>query len=193
MLDIAARRVAEIVTDAREYRQAHPGCAEHHDHGGVAALLERSARALPPSQVIAVEDQDRPVRDARRPQPGHQVGDLIVGGEPLEELPQRGTREASSWTVTGAAGTACPGLSPDSSREPRTQVRGRDCPPGPGKPGKPGKPSSTGPGRDRATRGDVLIDAHLTLQLARDILVIAMLLRDRDVGLPITLSLAERT
>jgi len=82
----------------------------------ITAALQRcwnDRRALPPSQVIAVEDQDRSVRDARRSQPGHRVGDLI--------------------------------------------------------------------------------DAHLTLQLARDILVIAMLLRDRDVGLPITLSLAERT
>jgi hypothetical protein len=32
----------------------------------------------------------------------------------------------------------------------------------------------------RAARGDVLIGAHLTLQLARHVLVIAMLLRDRD-------------
>jgi hypothetical protein len=92
--------------------------------------------------------------------------------------------------VAGAAGTACLSLPHGFSREPRAQVRGRDCPPGPGKPGKPG---STGPGRDRAARGDVLIDARRTLQLARDILVIAMLLRDRDAGLPITLSLAERT
>jgi hypothetical protein len=34
----------------------------------------------------------------------------------------------------------------------------------------------------KAARGDVLIGAHLTLQLARDLLVIAMLLRDRDAG-----------
>jgi hypothetical protein len=34
----------------------------------------------------------------------------------------------------------------------------------------------------KAARGDVLIGAHLTLQLARHILVIAMLLRDRDAG-----------
>jgi hypothetical protein len=34
----------------------------------------------------------------------------------------------------------------------------------------------------RAARGDILIGAHLTLQLARHILVIAMLLRDRDAG-----------
>jgi hypothetical protein len=34
----------------------------------------------------------------------------------------------------------------------------------------------------KAARGDVLISAHLTLQLARHILVIAMLLRDRDAG-----------
>jgi hypothetical protein len=33
-----------------------------------------------------------------------------------------------------------------------------------------------------AARGDILISAHLTLQLARHILVIAMLLRDRDAG-----------
>jgi hypothetical protein len=34
----------------------------------------------------------------------------------------------------------------------------------------------------KAARDDVLIGAHLTLQLARHILVIAMLLRDRDAG-----------
>lgn len=34
----------------------------------------------------------------------------------------------------------------------------------------------------KAARGDVLIGAHLTLQLARHILVLAMLLRDRDAG-----------
>jgi hypothetical protein len=34
----------------------------------------------------------------------------------------------------------------------------------------------------KAARGDVLIGAHLTLQLARHLLVIAMLLRDRDAG-----------
>jgi len=34
----------------------------------------------------------------------------------------------------------------------------------------------------KAARHDVLIGAHLTLQLARHILVIAMLLRDRDAG-----------
>jgi len=34
----------------------------------------------------------------------------------------------------------------------------------------------------KAARGDVLIGAHLTLQLARHVLVLAMLLRDRDAG-----------
>lgn len=34
----------------------------------------------------------------------------------------------------------------------------------------------------KTARGDVLIGAHLTLQLARHVLVIAMLLRDRDAG-----------
>jgi hypothetical protein len=34
----------------------------------------------------------------------------------------------------------------------------------------------------KAARGDILIGAHLTLQLARHILVIAMLLRDRESG-----------
>lgn len=34
----------------------------------------------------------------------------------------------------------------------------------------------------KAGRGDILIGAHLTLQLARDVLVLAMLLRDRDAG-----------
>ena len=33
-----------------------------------------------------------------------------------------------------------------------------------------------------AARGDVLIGAHLTLQLARHVLEMAMLLRDRDAG-----------
>lgn len=34
----------------------------------------------------------------------------------------------------------------------------------------------------KAARGDILIGAHLTLQLARHVLVLAMLLRDRDAG-----------
>ncbi|MFF4520436.1 hypothetical protein [Streptomyces bluensis] len=34
----------------------------------------------------------------------------------------------------------------------------------------------------RAARGDMLIGAHLTFQLARHILVIAMLIRDREAG-----------
>jgi len=34
----------------------------------------------------------------------------------------------------------------------------------------------------KAARGDILIGAHLALQLARHVLVIAMLLRDRDAG-----------
>jgi hypothetical protein len=33
-----------------------------------------------------------------------------------------------------------------------------------------------------AARGGILIGAHLTLQLARHVLMIAMLLRDRDAG-----------
>jgi len=90
-VDIAAPRVVGVVAVTRQFRQAHPGRPEHGDHGGVSALLERPARAgaLQPGQVIAVEDRDGLVRDVRRSQPAHRVGNLVLGGEPLEELLQR--------------------------------------------------------------------------------------------------------
>jgi len=61
---------------------------EHGDQGGVAALRERAARAgaLQLWQVPGGEDRDGLAGDAGRLQPGHGVGDLVLGGEPLEEL-----------------------------------------------------------------------------------------------------------
>ena len=90
-VDIAAPRVAGVIADAREFGQAHPGGREHRDHGGVAALLERpaGAGALQPWQVPGGEDRDGSVGDVRRSQPGHRVRDLLLGGEPSEELLQR--------------------------------------------------------------------------------------------------------
>src|SRR5208282_3110465 len=87
-VDVAAPRVAGVVADARKLRQAHSGRLEHGDQGGVAALRERAARAgaLQPRQVPCGEDRDGLVGDAGRLQPGHRVGDLVLGGEPLEEL-----------------------------------------------------------------------------------------------------------
>jgi hypothetical protein len=87
---VAAPRVVSVVPDSGQLRQADPGRLEHGDQGGVAALRERAARAgaLQPWQVPCGEDRDRLVGDAGRPQPGHGVGDLFLGGQPLEELLQ---------------------------------------------------------------------------------------------------------
>src|SRR5271166_6587366 len=84
-------RVIRVIPDLRQLRQPDPGGPEHGDHGGVAARLERAARAGPlqPRQVFASEDRDGLVGGVRRPQPGHRVRDLLLGGEPFEELPQR--------------------------------------------------------------------------------------------------------
>src|SRR5208282_2648406 len=70
------------------------GCVEADlDGPGLAALaldgdLQRAARAgaLQPGQVPCGEDRDGLVRDAGRLQPGHRIGDLFLGGQPLEEL-----------------------------------------------------------------------------------------------------------
>jgi hypothetical protein len=43
---------------------------------------------LEPGQFPGGEDRDQLGRDARRRQPGHRVGQLVLGGEPLEELLQ---------------------------------------------------------------------------------------------------------
>src|SRR5271157_1792791 len=85
---VAAPRVVSVVPDSGQLRQADPGRPEHGDQGGVAALRERAARAgaLQPWQVPCGEDRDGLVGDAGRLQPGHGVGDLVLGGEPLEEL-----------------------------------------------------------------------------------------------------------
>ncbi len=87
---VAAPLVVGVVADARELRQADPGRAEHGDHGGVAALGERAARAgaLQPGKIPGGEDRDGLVGDARRLQPGHGVGDLVLASQPLEELLQ---------------------------------------------------------------------------------------------------------
>lgn len=88
---VAGPRVAGVIPDARELGQADPGRPEYRDHRGVAALLERPARAGAPALAGRRRFKDRhgPVWDVRRrPQPGHRVRSLLLGGQPLEELLQ---------------------------------------------------------------------------------------------------------
>ena len=74
-----------------ELGQADAGRPEHRDDRRVAPLLEAVARAgtLQPRQLLTGEDRDGLVGDVRGLQPGHRVGQLVLGGEPLQELLQR--------------------------------------------------------------------------------------------------------
>src|SRR5580693_1268456 len=67
-----------------------PVAREYRDDRGIAALREAAARTgmVQPGQLLAGEDGDQLVGDARRLQPGHRVGQLVFGGQPLEELLQ---------------------------------------------------------------------------------------------------------
>jgi hypothetical protein len=106
---VAAPWAFSVVPDSGQLRQADPGRPEHGDQGGVAALRERAARAgaLQPRQVPRGEDRDGLVGDAGRLQPGHGVGDLFLGGQPLEELLE------SAVLVTGVR-AAVPVQQPDN-------------------------------------------------------------------------------
>lgn len=75
-VEVAAPRVAGVVADARQFRQAYPGAPEHGDHPSVAAVLEApvGARPLQLTEFIAGEDRDGLVRDGWWLQPGRGVG-----------------------------------------------------------------------------------------------------------------------
>jgi ABC-2 type transport system permease protein len=53
-------------------------------------VLEAAARTgmFQPGQLLAGEDRDQLLRDARRLQPFHRVGQIVFGGQPFEELLQ---------------------------------------------------------------------------------------------------------
>jgi hypothetical protein len=57
---------------------------------GITALREAPTRTdmFQPGQLLAGEDRDQLVGDARRLQPCHRVGQLVFCGQPLEELLQ---------------------------------------------------------------------------------------------------------
>ena len=61
--------------------QPDAGGPEHRDDRGIAALREAPARTgmFQPGQLLAGEDRDQLVGDARRLQPFHRVGQLVFG------------------------------------------------------------------------------------------------------------------
>jgi hypothetical protein len=75
-----------VVPQAGQLGQPDTGRFEHRDDRGIAALGEAAARTgmFQPGQLLAGEDRDQLVGDARRLQPGHRVGQLAFGGQPLE-------------------------------------------------------------------------------------------------------------
>jgi hypothetical protein len=88
--DLPLPQVDVAGPQAGQLGQPDAGLDEHCDDRGVAALREAPARTgmVQPGQLLAGEDRDELVGDARWLQPGHRVGHLVFGGEPLEELLQ---------------------------------------------------------------------------------------------------------
>src|SRR6516162_10175030 len=89
-VDVAAPRVTGVVADAGQLGQPDAGRLEYRDDRGVAALREGAARAclVQPGQLLAGEDRDQLLRDRRGLQPSRRVGQLVLGGQPFEELLQ---------------------------------------------------------------------------------------------------------
>jgi hypothetical protein len=75
-----------VVPQAGQLGQPDTGRFEHRDDRGIPALGEAAARTgmFQPGQLLAGEDRDQLVGDARRLQPGHRVRQLAFGGQPLE-------------------------------------------------------------------------------------------------------------
>jgi hypothetical protein len=89
-VDVAAPRVPGIVAETGQLGQPDAGRLKRRDDRGVTALGEAAACAgmFQPGQLLAGEDGDQLVGDARRLQPGHRVGQPVFGGQPFEELLQ---------------------------------------------------------------------------------------------------------
>jgi hypothetical protein len=79
------------LADLHKFRQPDPGRLEHRNDRRVTAVLQAPAGACPlqPRKFVAGEDRDGLVRDTGRLHPGRRVRDLLLGGQPLEELLQR--------------------------------------------------------------------------------------------------------
>jgi hypothetical protein len=89
-VDVAEPRVTGVVPQGGQLGQPDAGGPEYRDDRGIAALREAAAGTgvFQPGQLLAGEDRDQLAGDARRPQPVYRVGQLIFGGQPLEELLQ---------------------------------------------------------------------------------------------------------
>jgi hypothetical protein len=90
-IDIAAVRVVRVAADPGQLGEPDARRQEHRDDRRVAPMCERvaPARSAQSRKFNAGEARHRLARHLRRPQPGHGVGDLVLGGQPPEELLQR--------------------------------------------------------------------------------------------------------
>src|SRR5450755_1468114 len=88
---VAAARVIPVVADPGQLSQPDARRPEHRHDRRIAPLSERAApaRLLQPGKFYAGEKRHRPLPHRRRTQPGHGIGNLLLGRQPPEELPQR--------------------------------------------------------------------------------------------------------
>jgi hypothetical protein len=89
-VQVAAPRVTGVVADPGQLGQPDTGRPEHRKDRRVASLCERTAPAHPVQfgKFYAGEERHRLLPHRRRAQPGHRVGNLVLGGQPQEELSQ---------------------------------------------------------------------------------------------------------
>jgi hypothetical protein len=83
--------VVRMVADPGQLGQPDAGRGEHRDDGGIPAcanVLPRQTCSSSDSSTL-VKTGDLRHSDLRCAGPGHRVGELFLGGPPLEELPQR--------------------------------------------------------------------------------------------------------
>ena len=117
--DLPLPQVEVTGSQAGQFGQPDAGRGEHRDDRGVAALGEAAARArlFQPGQLLGGEDRDQLVGDGRGLQPGHRVGQLVLGGQPLEELLQgavlvAGVGGAVPVPAAMSSTAGCPGCRP---------------------------------------------------------------------------------
>ena len=90
-VDIAAPRVTRVIPDPGQLPRPDPGRREHRDDRRVTPLGERAALAglLQGRKFFAGEDRHQLLAHLRGAQRGHRVRDLLLLGQPAEELLQR--------------------------------------------------------------------------------------------------------